>query len=71
MTDTQTTDALPRVRLLPQGFFHTPASYEELSGWVERHAPAERVHLYTAITMYQNLICELHAQGRLIIGEDK
>lgn len=71
MTHTTETNALPMVRLLPQGFFHTPASYEELSAWVEKHPAGERIHLYTAITMYQNLICELHAQGRLIIGEGK
>lgn len=40
----------------PHGLFHTPESMDELSGWIEKHTPAERVHLYTLQGMYYNLI---------------
>ena len=42
--------------MVTHGLFTTPESAEVLYDWVERHAPEYRVHIYTAIGMYHNLI---------------
>lgn len=40
----------------PNNLFATPESMEALNEWIERHAPAERAHLYILQAMYYNLI---------------
>jgi len=47
--------------LTPVNMFHTPADMAELQGWIERHSPQDRAHLYTAAMMAWNLAAKLTA----------
>ena len=46
-------------KLEPHGFFHTPSDWAEITDWIERHAPEDRIHLMTAAMMAWNLAAKL------------
>lgn len=48
-----------QIRIHKAGLFHTPSSMEEIDNWIERHAPEERIHLYTAAYMMYNWFASL------------
>ena len=45
----------PKNPLQQQALFAVPHNQEELTAWIERHSPEERIHLYTAAGMAWNL----------------
>lgn len=47
--------------LTPHGMFHTPDDWDALNAWIERHPPADRIHLITAAMMAWNLAAKLTA----------
>ena len=52
-----------RANIKSVGFFHQPESWEELQGWIERHAPEDRVHITTAAVMAWNLAARFDAHN--------
>ena len=47
------------MNIRPIEIINTPESWEQLSDWIEAHAPSERAHLWTAAGMAWNLAAEL------------
>ena len=56
------------VSIKEHGLFNTPENFEELEAWIELHAPEDKMHLWTAMYMYNNLLCSY--DNVRIIGED-
>jgi hypothetical protein len=44
-------------QIQPHRFFHTPARWSEVEGWINRHPAEDRIHLMTAALMTWNLAC--------------
>lgn len=47
------------MELKPLGLFNTPDSWQVIEDWIMRHAPEDRIHLWTAAGMAWNLAAEL------------
>lgn len=47
------------MKLVQNGFFHTPDSWPELEEWIGRHGSEDQIHLFTAAGMAWNLAVKL------------
>lgn len=46
------------MQLAKNEMFHTPEEIEYVWDWIERHNGAEKIHLYTAVMMFNNWIAD-------------
>ena len=66
-----TDTARPGTTLKTVGLVHTPHSWAEVEGWIERHNVAEKAHLYTLALMMQNLIVADQKAGVLAFEHEQ
>lgn len=55
---------MPHITLQPVHMFRTPENWAEIQDWINRHAPEDRAHLYTAAIMAWNLAAKLVAEAQ-------
>ena len=62
---------MTKLLLKEQSLFYTPKDAEYLKNWVEKHNASEKVHLYTALGMLQNLIVAANKNSDLVFEDDE